>query len=668
MKTLSAGATAAQAVRSPRWRVSCTVAARGLNPDLPALTWSDLTEESLASPGYAVTAFDLAAGGIVRIRSVYGYGIQQQTVADPANPADWFGGWSTISASAPLSLAAYRHGANAARLYYPLSGNVYFLRTTDNGATWLGPLSIYTGGDASKDIAVGYAPVGHAMTGYVIGFSTYDSGAGAYAAYFNAGSNVKYADGWRAAGVYIDPDDAAYVYPLVFRQSDEGTSRLRVLRFNGSVFDQPQDIDQTQSGLFGLSLALYRFHAIPALPYLLIGTTVETAYTGANYEGIASGFKSDSELVADEPVIWPELGASTDYIRSDIVRDNISGRYYHIGANHVYEGVPQPAPSDTLTPIRYHYNQGLTAGEPSGAIELTFEQDIPALSVGQLLTVRRTVSWGTDSGYADLAFYITAVDRSKRLCTVKGVDPIGLLGIARCRRPSVLNDGSAAGLAAVMRRLCGRFGLPALCDDAGLESDAVMPMTLAPSESLLGAAYRAASQSDVYLIPAGDGTFRVEMINPPASDSGDHDDTPHSYPSGQWELIDAHDLTEYNRLAFAYVLGTYSTDPEDGSYVGMATGPALPNTRPLSYSITNTRYNTDTRVLAAAVREASRQRKLTVDAMIEAPANLALELYDMIEVTEPLLGWTARPFRVRRIRETWDRGLLTHTLWLGDES
>jgi len=116
------------------------------------------------------------------------------------------------------------------------------------------------------------------------------------------------------------------------------------------------------------------------------------------------------------------------------------------------------------------------------------------------------------------------------------------------------------------------------------------------------------------------------------------------------------------------VLGTASTDPEDGGYVGMAAGPVVPNTRPLSYSLTNTRYNTDARVLAAAAAEANRQNKLAVDAMIEAPVNLALELYDVVEVTEPLLGWDARKFRVRRIREVWDRGLLTHTLWLGDES
>ncbi len=171
-----------------------------------------------------------------------------------------------------------------------------------------------------------------------------------------------------------------------------------------------------------------------------------------------------------------------------------------------------------------------------------------------------------------------------------------------------------------------------------------MPMTLAPNESLLGAAYRVTNQSDAYLLPAGDGTFTLEMINPPTSDSGEHDDTAQDYPDGQWELIEAEEVKDYSRLAFSYVLGTASTDPEDGSYVGMGLGPALANTRPLSYSLTNTRYNTSARVTAAAAREAARQKKLNVEGTITAPANLALELYDVVAVTEPLLGWSARSF------------------------
>ncbi len=200
-----------------------------------------------------------------------------------------------------------------------------------------------------------------------------------------------------------------------------------------------------------------------------------------------------------------------------------------------------------------------------------------------------------------------------------------------------------------------------------MESDAVMPMTLAPNESLAGAAFRVASQSNVYLLPVGDGTFALEMINPPTSDSGEHDDSAQAYPDGQWELVEAEALSDYSRLAFSYVLGTASTDPEDGSYVGMGLGPALPNTRPLSYSLTNTRYNTSARVTAAAAREAERQKKLTVEGTVTAPANLALELYDVVSVTEPLLGWAAKTFRVRRIEEKWDRGRLTQKLTLGAE-
>jgi hypothetical protein len=99
----------------------------------------------------------------------------------------------------------------------------------------------------------------------------------------------------------------------------------------------------------------------------------------------------------------------------------------------------------------------------------------------------------------------------------------------------------------------------------------------------------------------------------------------------------------------------------------MAAGPALPNTRPLSYSLTNSRYNTTARVQQAAEVEAARQRLLPVTALIEGQANLALELYDRVEVTEPRLGWSSRAFRVRRIVERWEQGRLWQVIYLGDE-
>ena len=57
-----------------------------------------------------------------------------------------------------------------------------------------------------------------------------------------------------------------------------------------------------------------------------------------------------------------------------------------------------------------------------------------------------------------------------------------------------------------------------------------MPMTLA-RRSRPRRGHRIASQSNVWLV-AGDGTFQAEMINLPNSDSGEHDDTPLTYPDG----------------------------------------------------------------------------------------------------------------------------------------
>jgi hypothetical protein len=244
---------------------------------------------------------------------------------------------------------------------------------------------------------------------------------------------------------------------------------------------------------------------------------------------------------------------------------------------------------------------------------------------------------------------------------------VGFLGVARCRRPSILNDGSAAGCAQVMRRLCARWGLAAGVDDSGLTGAPVLPITLQPAESLLGAAYRVRNQTSLYLVPANDGTFAVTLINPPYSDgSGHYADVPHVYGPGAHPVIRVQEVSDLRRLAFAYILGTYSTDPEDGAALAMAAGPALPNTRPIAYSLTNQRYNSAARVAAAATAEAARQHTLAVDAVVEAPANLALELYDIVEVTDATLGWTARRFRVRRILERWDRGRLLQTIYLGN--
>jgi hypothetical protein len=98
----------------------------------------------------------------------------------------------------------------------------------------------------------------------------------------------------------------------------------------------------------------------------------------------------------------------------------------------------------------------------------------------------------------------------------------------------------------------------------------------------------------------------------------------------------------------------------------MEAGAVVPNTRPLSYSLTNSRYNTTAKVRSAAEAEGSRLRKLPVTARIEGQANLALELYDRIEVLDPFFGSSTLQFRVRRIVERYEKLLLTQIVHLGD--
>ena len=267
---------------------------------------------------------------------------------------------------------------------------------------------------------------------------------------------------------------------------------------------------------------------------------------------------------------------------------------------------------------------------------------------------------------------VVRVERGTAALKVLAVDAVGWLGVARCRRPAILNDGSATGAAQVMRRLAARVGLTVRVDNAALESAPVMPFTLAPAESLRGAAYRVGSQTVFYLVPAADGSFALTLITPGTSDGGGYRDTPHPYGAdpSQQPVADAGAVEDYRRLAFAYILGSRSTDPEDGAALAMAAGPVIANTRPLAYSLTNMRYNTLARVEAAAAAEAARQSTLPITGWIEGQANLALELYDVVEVTEPRLGWgttgSPRRFRVRGIEERYDRGRLRQRVWLGE--
>lgn len=646
-------------MRSPQARVSVRVEARGQNPAAPALAWQEVMGNAGQTLFAPVSAVGLADGRILKFTANLTDRIEQHLIAEPSAAASWSAPTTTtVRSHGALSLCALRYAASSIRLFYihAANGNVYTIHSADNGVTWGNPVVVYGGGDAASDLVIAYQPA--LPDGpWFVGFSTYNGGTGNYTAcfgYYGGTTWVTHAyaePGWRAAGIY--PYGAAQRV-LVFRQQERGAARLRALDKTGSVYSAPRELDQTQAGRFGLGLAYFRFYQLPEFACML-GVAGEYAAGGDAYVGVCGLFEA-GELLADEPIMLPAIAALDEQPPAALCAAGPD--VYLAGDTLVYRGVAQPTPDAVLTPIRYRYDDH--------TLELEFPGGIPPLQVGQILEVERSLRWGEQGGSESLRAYVLRVERGSDRVIVWAVDPVGFLGVARCRRPSILNNGSAAGCAQVMRRLCARFGLAAGVDDSGLHSAPVLPITLQPAESLLGAAYRVRSQTSLYLVPANDGAFALTLINPPHSDvSGDYADTPHRYGPGALPVIRAQEIADLRRLAFAYILGTYSTDPEDGAALAMAAGPVLPNTRPIAYSLTNQRYNSAARVAAAASAEAARQYTLAVDAVVEAPANLALELYDVVEITEPALGWAARRFRLHRIVERWERGRLVQTLYLG---
>lgn len=651
-----------QRMRSPQARVTVTVEARGQNPESPAVAWREL----VGNPGQTfftpVAAVGLADGRLIKFVGDAS-SIRQMVIADPTHAQSWTGATpEPLRMHGALSLAALRFAASSIRLFYIHAGdnNVYFIQSTNDGASWGSPVAVYSGGDAAADLVVAYHPA--LVNGpWCVGFSAYESATGNYTPHFGYHDGTiwvthAYEAGWRAAGIYPSHEVSGAQHVLVFRQQDRGASRLRALTQIGSVYSDPRALDQTQAGLFGLGLAYFRFCQVPEFGCVL-GVAGEYAAGAGGYSGVCGLFEA-GELLVDETIILPAIAAGDDEAGGCICAAGPD--LYFVGDTVVYRGEAQPAPAGMLEPIRYRYDDH--------SLELEFPAGIPLIQVGQILVVERSLRWEDEGGSATVRAIVIRVERGSDRVLVWAVDPVGFLGLARCRRPSILNDGSMAGCAQVMRRLCARFGVAAQVDDSSLYSAPVLPITLQPSESLLGAAYRVRSQTSVYLVPANDGAFAVTLITPPFSDgSGDYADTPHGYGPGAHPVIRAQEVVDMRRLAFAYILGTYSTDPEDGAALAMAAGPALPNTRPISYSLTNQRYNSAGRVAAAAAAEAARQHTLTVDAIVEAPLNLSLEVYDVVEITEPALGWTARRLRVRRIAERYDRGRMVQTLYLGDD-
>lgn len=671
MRPISSDLADVQKIRSPQARVVCAVEEWGATRGLGALGWRQLVGNASQTLFRPCALVETSDGRILRFVDT-GTTVRQQTINDPTSAANW----NTPSADVErrnhgaLGLAALRlPSTNTIRLFFidANTGNVRLVQSNNNGSSWGGAQDVYTGGDAAGDLVVSrILDTGFAHTWFV-GFSTFSGGN--YRARFGNGNDGgswtthEYAvDGWRAAGVAIFRQGlgSGQVRVLAYRQRARGLSRLQAMIYNGSAFSNEQQMDRTTAGLFGMALSNYRFVQLPSLE-AQPAVAGESGFGSGAFEGVA-GLFFDGELLVDEPIMLPGLRTTFSMAHTGLAA--VGNDVYVAGTIGVWRGAWQGAPTaEILTPTQYDYDENRME------IEFPVTAGAMSLKVGQILRVERSLGWGNQSGTETIRVFIARVRRGTDKVVAIGLDALGFCGSSRTRRASILSEGSGSGVAGVMRRAAARIGLGVDVDNTALESGPVLGISIAAMENLLSAAYRVGSQSEWYLVPANDGSFRLSMMTPGTSDSGEYDDTPHEYgeAGNQQAIFGAAEISDFRQLGFSQVLGTVSTDPQDGSALGMATGAWVENTRPIAFSLTNRTYNTSARVENAAQAEGERQKKLDANAEMSSFANLALELYDIVEVTEPKLGWSAKQFRVRRIQERWERGRLTQRVWMGSE-
>jgi hypothetical protein len=153
--------------------------------------------------------------------------------------------------------------------------------------------------------------------------------------------------------------------------------------------------------------------------------------------------------------------------------------------------------------------------------------------------------------------------------------------------------------------------------------------------------------------------YRVE------SDSGNYGEVVHAYGQADVPISEARAVEDARRLAASSMLGLLTGDWTQGTVAAQRVGPAVAGTRPAPVAYRNTNLIGAATVAAFANTEAARQAYLVVDAVMEAGPNLALELYDLIDVDWPWLGWQGRRLRVHRLVEVWERGRMGQRLYCG---
>ena len=169
------------------------------------------------------------------------------------------------------------------------------------------------------------------------------------------------------------------------------------------------------------------------------------------------------------------------------------------------------------------------------------------------------------------------------------------------------------------------------------------------------------------LVPSPDGfgvdlapTWpRVEGMGGYASNRGRTERMPYAYGDGGHPHARAVLVDDVRNFGQTYILGASGSNPETAdAVVGWTSLLDAGPVRPAPVAITDSRMAPGQLLDGALSTQRRLQRLQWPGLELQATANLGLELFSTVTVTDPWVGLEGAAFRVVRLIETWNRGEL----------
>ena len=613
--------------------------------------------------GSSAALISSPAGALLRVRSDPDAGtLHAQRVANPA-PGGAFGAWQSLGTTSPTSgVAIAQHGARIMLLDVAPDGRTMRERTSSNdGVTFDAARTIATAGGKAQSLAAAASPAGDVLL-------LYADAAGRIYSSMNTGEAWTAPQRWTntlddvhgIACAYIDGDWAV----ICCGTTSSGASGVWTCILgdgNAQAANAWSSLTEVISAAAG-SLVTYRTPSLCNADRPRM-TFVEAYGGGGGYSHTLMSYAPAGARFAEhrwrEPVPFP--------LSSDI------GPALTADSRHVYLTTPSGVWRAPFTTNEVAISDAMISADvretPRGAtarLELDNQSGLYTTGAGGALRLGQEVSvaWGYETAAGREAaqpqrYWLREARREARagsaITLLEAEDAWWFLGAMRARR-QLTWPAHTVSVQQILARLLTMAGLSSTLSHSSPAIVVTYPaMTISPNESLaLGISRLMSRVPD--LLRFSDGA--MEAVHALETDRPVYD-----YGGGGGHaILEARESTALSPVNHVQVYG-------DGALGQAINQPELERVGNLLAQVIDRSLTTPEAAMSRAHDELRARGVLKPSARITVPVNAGQQLYDVISVTDPVIGWAGESMRVAGLRTRYNIGgarpLYQHDIDLG---